>query len=72
MFFHGGAPDLAELLVRDHIDLYLDRLCSVALLPPVLAAKQTVPLDTIAQNLWLRIIQDGLLGGKTRLRILRN
>ncbi len=35
-FFHGCAPDLAELLVRDHIPLYLDRLCSVACYNPEL------------------------------------
>ncbi len=35
-FFHGCAPDLAELLVRDHIALYLDRLCSVACYNPEL------------------------------------
>jgi hypothetical protein len=34
-----------------------------------LSAKETVPLDKIAQTLWLRMIQDELLGGKTRLRI---
>jgi hypothetical protein len=44
----------------------------VTIVTTILAAKQTVPLDTIARNLWLRMIQDGLLGGKTRLRILRN
>jgi len=36
MFFHGCAPDLAEVLVRDHIGLYLDRLCSVACYNPAL------------------------------------
>ena len=44
----------------------------VTVVTTVLAAKQTIPLDTIARNLWLRMIQDGLLGGKTRLRILRD
>jgi len=40
MFFHGGAPDLAELLVRDHIGLYLDRLCSVACYNPALFTRE--------------------------------
>jgi pimeloyl-ACP methyl ester carboxylesterase len=39
MFFHGCAPDLAELLVRDHIGLYLDRLCSVACYNPGLFSR---------------------------------
>jgi pimeloyl-ACP methyl ester carboxylesterase len=39
MFFHGCAPDLAELLVRDHIGLYLDRLCSVACYNPALFSR---------------------------------
>src|SRR6516164_2567428 len=40
MFFHGCAPDLAELLVRDHIGLYLDRLCSVACYNPALFTRE--------------------------------
>jgi hypothetical protein len=44
----------------------------VTVVSAILAPKRTVPLDTIAQRLWLRMIQDGLLGGRTRLRILRN
>jgi pimeloyl-ACP methyl ester carboxylesterase len=39
MFFHGCVPDLAELLVRDHIGLYLDRLCSVACYDPDLFSR---------------------------------
>jgi pimeloyl-ACP methyl ester carboxylesterase len=34
IFFQGGAPDMAELLVRDHVELYLDRLCNVACYNP--------------------------------------
>ena len=41
----------------------------VTVVTAFLSAKQTVPLDTIAQTLWLRMIQDDLLGGHTRLRI---
>jgi pimeloyl-ACP methyl ester carboxylesterase len=40
MFFHGCAPDLAELLVRDHIGLYLDKLCSVACYNPGLFSRE--------------------------------
>lgn len=36
VFFQGGAPDLAEQLVRDHVPLYLNRLCSVACYNPAL------------------------------------
>jgi pimeloyl-ACP methyl ester carboxylesterase len=39
VFFHGCAPDLAEVLVRDHIGLYLDRLCSVACYNPALFSR---------------------------------
>lgn len=39
MFFHGCAPDLAEQLVRDHIGLYLDQLCSVACYNPSLFSR---------------------------------
>ena len=39
----------------------------------LLSAKRTVPLDPITQSLWLRMIQDDLLGGRSRLHIsLRN
>ena len=41
----------------------------VTVVTAFLSAKQTVPLDTIAQSLWLRMIQDDLLGGQTRVRI---
>ena len=34
MFFHGGNPDLAELLVKDQVELYLDRMCNVACYTP--------------------------------------
>ena len=34
VMFQGGSPDLAELLVRDHIPLYIDRLCRVACYNP--------------------------------------
>jgi hypothetical protein len=44
----------------------------ITVVTAILAPKRTVPLDTIAQRLWLRMIQDGLLGGQSRLRILRN
>jgi hypothetical protein len=30
--------------------------------------ERAVPLDEIAQKLWLRMIQDDLLGGSTRSR----
>jgi pimeloyl-ACP methyl ester carboxylesterase len=36
VFFQGGVPDLAEQLVRDHVALYLSRLCSVACYNPAL------------------------------------
>ena len=44
----------------------------VTVVTAILAAKRTVSLNTIAQSLWSRMIQDGLPGGQTRLRILRN
>lgn len=34
VMFQGGSPDMAELLVRDHIPLYIDRLCRVACYNP--------------------------------------
>lgn len=36
VMFQGGSPDLAELLVRDHIPFYIDRLCRVACYNPAL------------------------------------
>jgi hypothetical protein len=36
----------------------------------LLRSEQTIPLDEIAQKLWLRMIQDNLLEGKTRSRFL--
>ncbi|MGE0821301.1 MAG: alpha/beta fold hydrolase [Candidatus Binatia bacterium] len=36
VFFHGGNPDLAELLVRDHLEVYLERMYSVACYNPAL------------------------------------
>jgi hypothetical protein len=36
----------------------------------LLRSEQTVPLDEIAQKLWLRMIQDNLLEGKTGSRFL--
>ncbi len=36
VFFQGGAPDLAEQLVRNQVELYLSRLCSVACYNPAL------------------------------------
>ncbi len=36
IFFHGGQPDLAELLVRGNEALYLSRMCSVACYNPAL------------------------------------
>jgi hypothetical protein len=39
----------------------------------LLNAKRTVPLDELAQKLWLQMIQDDLLGEKTETRVfLRN
>jgi hypothetical protein len=35
----------------------------------LLRAKRTVPLDRIAQKLWLQMIQKGLLGDKTEDRL---
>src|SRR5438093_12417660 len=36
----------------------------------LLRSEQTVPLDAIAQKLWLRMIQDNLLEGKPESRFL--
>jgi hypothetical protein len=39
----------------------------------LLNAKRTVPLEELAQTLWLRMIQEDLLGGRTETRLfLRN
>jgi hypothetical protein len=37
----------------------------VTVVSQLLRVKETVPLDAIAQSLWLRMIQDDLLGGHT-------
>src|SRR5208283_1756172 len=37
----------------------------VTVVTALLSAKRTVPLDSIAQSLWLRMIQGELLGGQT-------
>jgi hypothetical protein len=40
---------------------------------PLLNAKRSVPLDRLAQELWLQMIQEDLLGTKTETRLfLRN
>ena len=45
----------------------------VTVVSQLLRVKQTVPLETIAQSLWLRIIQESLLEQQTRPQIfLRN
>jgi pimeloyl-ACP methyl ester carboxylesterase len=40
MFFHGGNPDMAELLVRGNEELYLSRMCSVACYNPALFSQE--------------------------------
>ena len=40
MFFQGGAPDVAELLVRGQEELYISRLCSVACYNPALFSRE--------------------------------
>jgi hypothetical protein len=41
----------------------------VTVVTQLLRVKETIPLDSIAENLWLRMIQDGLLEGRqTTLR----
>jgi pimeloyl-ACP methyl ester carboxylesterase len=40
VFFQGGAPDVAELLVRGQEELYLSRLCSVACYNPALFSRE--------------------------------
>jgi len=37
----------------------------ITLATRLLRPERTVPLDEIARKVWLRMIQDGLLGGKT-------
>jgi hypothetical protein len=45
----------------------------VTVVSQLLRVKQTVPLETIAESLWLRIIQESLLEQQTRPQIfLRN
>ncbi len=40
LFFHGGQPDMAELLVRGNEELYLSRMCSVACYNPPLFSRE--------------------------------
>ena len=40
LFFQGGAPDVAEQLVRGHEELYLSRMCSVACYNPALFSRE--------------------------------
>lgn len=40
VFFHGGNPDMAELLVRGNEELYLSRMCSVACYNPALFSRE--------------------------------
>jgi len=42
----------------------------VTVVSQLLRVKQTVPLETIAESLWLRIIQESLLEQQTRPQIL--
>ena len=42
----------------------------VTVVAQLLRVKETAPLDAIAQSLWLRMIQDDLLGGHTDSQIL--
>jgi hypothetical protein len=42
----------------------------VTMATKLLRSEQTVPLDEIAQKLWLRMIQDNLLEGKSRSRFI--
>jgi len=41
----------------------------VTLVSQLLRVKETVPLDAIAKSLWLRMIQDDLLGGHTNSQV---
>jgi hypothetical protein len=41
----------------------------VTVVSQLLRVKETVPLDAIAQRLWLQMIQDDLLGGHTKSQI---
>jgi pimeloyl-ACP methyl ester carboxylesterase len=40
IFFQGGNPDMAELLVRGNEELYLSRMCSVACYNPALFSQE--------------------------------
>lgn len=40
VFFQGGAPDVAEMLVRGQEELYLSRMCSVACYNPALFSRE--------------------------------
>ncbi len=40
VFFQGGAPDVAELLVRGQEELYISRMCSVACYNPALFSRE--------------------------------
>jgi hypothetical protein len=41
----------------------------ITLVTQLLRVKESVPLEAVAESLWLRMIQDDLLGGHTRSRI---
>ena len=40
VFFQGGAPDVAELLVRGQEELYISRMCSIACYNPALFSRE--------------------------------
>lgn len=40
VFFQGGSPDMAEMLVRGQEDLYLSRMCSIACYNPALFSRE--------------------------------
>lgn len=40
IFFHGGNPDMAELLVRGNEELYLNRMCNVACYNPAFFSQE--------------------------------
>lgn len=42
VLFQGGAPDLAELLVRDHIPYYIERMCRVACYNPAVFSAEEI------------------------------
>ena len=44
----------------------------VTVVSQLVRVKETVPLDAIAQSLWLRMIQDDLLGGHTKSQLFLN